>query len=352
MKEWALDLTLGGVALAALIPGVAWARRGWVALGVVAVAAVGGLVQRVLVPADLWTLPAYTGLQAEAGGLALWAVYALFARRAGAVVSGPPWLVAPLLGATLGEVPAAAILASSAADPAAASRLALAAAAGGLLGRVGDPAIVAMGARAPILLLAPLAALALLVARPRASDLRRTEGASWLPLGIAGAVAAASVALPLPIALGAGCLALGALALRRPGGLPWAWSELAWPLGCAALVLIVTVGGLPELVAMGLEITQGRLGRVPLWALTGVSGLFAALLDGPAAGLLGAATLDRALGLRDPALALAVAAGAALGGLGPLVAAGAVRKGLPRLLLTIAVGCAYVGLLGRWVRPL
>ncbi len=61
--------------------------------------------------------------------------------------------------------------------------------------------------------------------------------------------------------------------------------------------------------------------------------------------------MDRALDLRVPGLAVALAVGIGVGGLGPLVIAGAVREGFRRWVLAVVLAAIYVQLIDRWLQP-
>ena len=127
-------LVLGGV-LVLLAAGGLTRWRGQVALVLAVVACIIGYVLKILVPADVIYLPQWAGLAPESLGLVLAAAYGLLLRRLGGPsLRGPVALVAPLMGAGMGEVAAAATLGACATDGRAAGRLALAAAVALVLG--------------------------------------------------------------------------------------------------------------------------------------------------------------------------------------------------------------------------
>ena len=101
------------------------------------------------------------------------------------------------MGAGLGEIPAAAILSAGAKTPKGAARLALAAAGGGLIGRVGDPALLILAGDHPTLLagLVPLGIACALVARPSSDDLVLAEDGNRARTVVVFLVAVAAVVL-------------------------------------------------------------------------------------------------------------------------------------------------------------
>lgn len=356
-------LPIARVALAASVPLLLLALAGpWsrlrppAALLVAAVAVGGGLADGVLLPTDLWTLPGLVGLGPEAMAMIAWGLYGGLAAVAGGLrLPGPPLVGAFLAGATMGELGAAAALAGSARDRHGAARLALAAMGGAVVGRIGDPAVLALSGRVHSVAwaLVPLGIGMALVGAPRTTHVRPHHG-SVAVTGVTAATALAGTLLPgaLPWALGAGSLLLAVLAISARGGALFSDRELLgvllspffWALGSTVAVLVATAGGVPHLGALGLELVVDRVGP---WLLPGVaaaSALLAALLDGSAAGLLLAALVDRAAFYRGDGLALAAMAGAASGGLGPLIIAGGLRAGWWRWLVQVAmaVGWAWV----------
>jgi len=333
-----------------------WRRRRAVVALVLGLLAVGGaMVAGVLVPGDLVALPGLMGLSGGVGALLAWGAFGGLAAAAGGLrLPGPAVLVAAVSGALLGELGAAAALAAVARDRQGAARLSLAAMGGALLGRIGDPALVLLGDRLPggPLALAPLAVGMILIAAPRREHLQPGAG-SWAVTVVAGATALAAVLLPTQTALvlGLGAAAMGGVAALRQGPRllsdPALLGPLLWTAGGGLLALVATAGGIPGLAAQGIEEIVENLGHGFLPAAAGVSALLSALLDGPTASLLLTATLDRCLFIRGDSLALAVAAGAAAGGLGPLVVSGGLRAGALRWLLQVLLALAWVALVLR-----
>jgi hypothetical protein len=323
-----------------------WRLRG--AAAVALLAAIAGLVAGVLAPADVWVLPMYTGLQNELLLLLAWALFAAFARSVGLLrIPGPPVVVAVVLGALLGEIPAAAILSLAAKDKSAAARLALAAAGGGLIGRLGDPAMLLMGARQPqiVLTLAPLGLICAVLAWPKRGDLVAggVNGGlgglgRCLLLSIVG-IAALFPTFTLP-ALVLGTVALAIVSKHRRG--PIDLAAVAWSIVGLFLVLIAIAGGAPEHAARGIELVAEPLGAWFLPLITAAAAILSALTDGTAASLLCVSVMDRALSLRVEGTWAALAAGVAVGGLGPLIAAGALRQGSLRWLAQLVAAVVYV----------
>lgn len=338
-----------GIPLLALVL-VGWSRRWrWLGALVLALAGLAGAVAMGV--AGIFELPAimgWTGLTGPVGTVLLWSAFSVSAGLAvRRLPPGPPVLVALLTGAALGELGGALVFGRLAPEGAGRARLVLAAAAGGLAVRVGDPAALLLDVEQP-LLLAALGLLAGLVVLPRAADLpgpSRGEG-SLLPLLLAGLVSLSLVMVPalsLPL-LGLGAVVL--LVLGRPALDGELLGPLAWVCLGAVLVVLVAAAGIPEAAATGLEEVQELGGRWTQAVLAGLGLVLALLLDGPAAGLFTDATLRSALELRlsDPGLALA--AGLGLGGLGPLVLGRCLRAGWWRLGLQAVVVLGVLAVLG------
>lgn len=349
----AASLPLLGLALVGPFSRLRPPAAALLALGTVGAALGLGL----LLPSDLWQLPGLVGLQGEVLLLLAWGLYGGLASLAGGLrLPGPPLVGAFLAGTCMGELGAAAALAGAARDRAGAARLALAAMGGAMIGRVGDPAVLVLAGRVDsrFWTLVPLGLGMALVAAPRRAHLRE-HAAGSLPVtavtALVALVAAFAPALAGP-ALGGGVLALAGLALAsRAGGGPVDREALGrvlgpslWTLGSVVLALVATAAGLPLVAAEGLAQVMDQVGPVLMPLGVAVAALLSALLDGPAAGLLLAAFVDRAAFFRGDALALVAMLGAAVGGLGPLVVVGGLRAGLPRWLaqVALAIGWAWV----------
>lgn len=342
-------LVLGGV-LVLLAAGGLTRWRGQVALVLAVVACIIGYVLKILVPADVIYLPQWAGLAPESLGLVLAAAYGLLLRRLGGPsLRGPVALVAPLMGAGMGEVAAAATLGACATDGRAAGRLALAAAGGAMIGRVGDPGLLLLGARDPwaALLLAPVGLGMVVLAWPTRDLVEELPQGRLEVTVLAGIVGLLAMVPGLTLAaLTVGCLGAAALHARVRTRVAVSLGPLAWAIGSVALVLIATAGGVPEFAAAAMEQAEVYWGSVPLPVVTGMAGLLGMMLDAPAAALLGTAAVDRTLDLLAPeGLALAIAAGVGAGGLGPLVAAGGLRKGLPRWIVGVLLAVVWVAVL-------
>ena len=323
----------------------------WRLIGAVVVSVLGvgtGLGLGVLGLADLWVVPAGVGMTNTLVLHGAWCIFGALARTAGPLnISGPPWMIAMGMGAILGEVPAAAILSAGASSPAGAARLALAAAGGGLIGRMGDPAMLIMAEGHPEVMMAliPLGVLCALIARPSATDLVPAEAENKLRTALVAiiAVAAAIPVFTLP-ALLVGIVVLAVMAGDRRGHVDLAF--ILWTVLALILALLAIVAGLAEQIATGLE----AVGELADWmgppALAFLSAILAALTDGTALALLADGTLDRAASLNEPNLRLGLAAGIAVGGLAPLIASGSIRSGLRLWALQVLVAVLWVGL---WV---
>jgi len=296
---------------------------------------------------DLWVLPTGLGMGSSLVLMVLWIVYGAVARTLGPVaIPGPAWLTAILLGAGIGEIPAAAILSAGARTPRGAAKLALAAAGGGLVGRLGDPAMLILleGHPTAMLSIAPLGFVLAWIARPDVDDLIQPDAADprrmALVLGI-GAVAA------IPgLTLGAlvfGIIAMGLAAQGRKGHVEL--GVLAWQITALMLAVLAVAGGAPEQAATGLELIVETLGWWASPLLVGISALLSALSDGTAMAILCQGIVDRAMSLDAQHLVAPMAVGVAVGGLAPLIAAGALKAGWKLWLLQVAVavgwGCVW-----------
>ena len=200
---------------------------------------------------DLWVVPLGVGMGESLLLTLLWILFGAVARTAGPIcIPGPPWLTAVLMGAGIGEVPAAAILSAGAKTPAGAARLALAAAGGGMVGRIGDPAMLVLTQDSPstLLSMAPLGLLLAWLVRPSVEDLIAPAATSKVKVGLVISVAVVAT-LPGMTAVGlvVGILGLGLIAQAitdRSMALPA--ESIVTPLATG-----VAVGGLAPLIAAG-----------------------------------------------------------------------------------------------------
>ena len=283
--------------------------------------------------------------------LAGWGLMALGLRRLGGVGGvGPGMLGAFLGGAAFGALPVALGLAPGQ-PPARAARLALAAVAGGLCGPLGSAPLLLLWDRGVLALLWPLG-LALLAL----AALGRADAAGAAPQGPAPRILlAASVPLWLLALLGSPVLALGVgLALvwglaawQRPAGLlPGLRPALRLIAVCTCVLLLVPSGVL-DFLAWSLDDARVVLGGL-LELGFGLAGLaVAALVGGPALALAGALSVCSDPSSFVPGLRAALVAGAAVGGLAPvLVAAGprVLRAGVGRWALAALLLLAWLGL--------
>lgn len=302
----------------------------------------------ILVPTDLWVVPQGVQLAEPLMLVLLWTAFGAVARTTGPLaVPGPAWLVAMLMGAGLGEIPAAAILSASAASPKGAARLALAAAGGGLIGRVGDPAMLILASNHPALLagLVPLGIACALVARPSPDDLVLAEDGNRVRTAVVFLVAVAAL-LPqvAPWALMGGILALGLLAQDRRCLVDLA--GVGWQLCAVIVAVLAVVGGAAEQAAFGFEWAAEMADWMGPPVLTLVSAILTAFTDGTGMSIFAAATVDRAMSVDAMALLPALTAGIAVGGLAPLIAAGAVRSGLKIWLLQVGLAVLWAAAWG------
>ena len=300
----------------------------------------------ILAPSDVWVVPVGLGMNAALLTALMWTLFGAVARTAGPLdIPGPPWVVAMGMGACLGEIPAAAILSAGASSPKGAARLALAAAGGGLIGRVGDPAMLLLAGDHPVLLLAlaPLGVLMAFVVRPRREDVVETGQGNRARTAVVALVACVSLVPAFTAwALLAGMLGLGLLAQDRRGHVDLA--AVGWQLCAILLAIIAIVGGSAEQVAYGLEWGTELADWLATPVLTVAAALLTAFTDSMAMSVFFSGVLDRAASVDSAALIPGLTAGIAVGGLGPLIAAGSVRSGFGLWLvqLVLAVGWAVI----------
>jgi hypothetical protein len=318
-------------------------------LAAAVVIAVGGLSAGVglgvLGFSDLWVVPTGVEMDDALILIVMWCIFGSIARTAGPLsIPGPPWLMAMVMGATLGEVPAAAILSAGASTPKGAARLALAAAGGGMVGRMGDPALLILAAGHPLVMacLAPLGILCALLARPRSEDVVQPEAANTVRTWLVAVVALAAMVPGATVwALLVGIVGLSVMAGDRRGHVDLVTP--AWQLIGVLMALLAIVGGLAEQIATGLEMVAELAGWMGLPALTAIAALCTAMSDSTAMAVLNSGLLDRAVSLRSDDLRIALTAGVAVGGLAPLFAAGSVRAGLRLWLAQILLAIVWVG---------
>ena len=344
MNPIILAIVLSTLPLVLLGAAAGLRRRALVAGLIVLLTWLGGLIGGLLAWSDLWVLPTSSGMGDVLILLVLWSILGAVLRAGGPLfIPGPPMLVALVSGAVLGEVPAAAILAAGAQTRGGAARLALAAAGGGLIGRMGDPAVLLMSARDPsvLLYLAPLGVLLALLAAPRRQDLNAAAGVQMrrlVPLIAVAVVAcipgAALWALFCGIAIG--------LYQARTNLQRIELGYVGWMVSAMCLGLIAIAGGAPEMAATGLELVGEQMGSLGAPALTLAGAVLAALTDGTAAAVCGLGVLDRAMSIQVDGATLGLTCGLAVGGLGPLIAAGALRAGWKRWLLQVVVAVVFV----------
>ena len=314
---------------------VFWTRRwrwaGALAIGMLAVGI--GAWKKVIFVTDVGTLLTHGGLAEALSQLFLWTLYAILLRTHGRIpLRGHPMWLAPLMGALLGELAAAALLSSGARDPKAAARLALAAAGGAMIGRIGDPAILVMWSSdlSPVFLgLVGLGCVA--VASPQVDDLETDDADSLDPLLLGGVIAVAVLGMARELALEGLAVGCGLMLYQlRSRALSADLRPLGWLVGSVLVVLVATAGGVFSLGGQGLEELWSITGERTRLILSGGAVVLSALCGEQAASLVTEGLLLRSPGLQIADLHTSMAAGLAVGGLGPLVVAGALKHGLLR----------------------
>lgn len=349
MSGLLLNLWIAGALLVALAAAVR--RRGAVAMALAISAVAAGLARGFLVPEDLLHLPAWAGLSRECAAILAWGLWTAAAQMAPAPwLPGPRAVSAGLAGALFGEVSGAALAAGGVSDRRAAASLALAASAGGLLGRVGDPVLLALGDRVPLGWFVPLALILWAVAARGAPSERLPEGDRRVTaLGLVVALGAAALPSFAWLIVAVGAAALLGWGLKRGAARAPLAQQLGLALGSVVLVLVAISAGLVGLSARGLAEAVAFLGPAPPALLAAGGALVGGLLDGPATGLVAAALLDRSMDMTFLGFEVPIALGAAAGGLGPLLAVGAARAGARRWLLSMIVVALYAALIARWI---
>ena len=347
MPEYSLQVPWLAAPFLALVL-VGWSTR-WRWLGALVLGGVAsgiGLWKGALIPSDAVVLLEHGGLGPALAQLSLWTLFAVLLRAGDRpVFRGPPLLIAPVMGACMGELGAAAILSSSARDPKAAARLALAAAGGGMLGRIGDPAILVLWDKgiSPVVL-GLLGLICVAIAAPKPEDMVERGPVDPVIAGTCIAVAGLAVFPGMVLqGLAVGC---GVLLFQLRSGIRRVDPRpLCWMLGVSLTVLVALSGGVITLAGLGLEELQEIIGDRIMWALMGAGALMSTLCGGECASLLAESILSRRPGLQSDGLYTALAAGLAVGGLGPLVVAGALKEGLLRWgvqVLAVLGACALV----------
>ncbi|MGB0639573.1 MAG: hypothetical protein ACPGTU_09580, partial [Myxococcota bacterium] len=238
------------------------------------------------------------------------------------------------------------ILSASARDAKGGARLALAAAGGGMIGRMGDPAMLVFAESRPdiLMFMAPLGLLCALLARPRREDLIQGEQKNRTRTVLVAVVALVALIPGLTVvAIVSGIIGLAALSSDRRGPIEVGGS--LWHFGAVVLGIIAVVGGGVEQVAVGLEWAQELGGAWGAPALTLAAALLTALTDATAMSIVGQGVMDRALSLDAVGAAPAMAAGIAVGGLAPLIAARALRAGWRLWLGQVALAILWVAFL-------
>ena len=296
---------------------------------------------------DLWVLPAHLGMSSALVLTILWIVFGAVARAQGPVsIPGPAWVTAMLMGAAIGEIPAAAVLSAGARNPRGAAKLALASAGGGMMGRLGDPAtlILLEGHSQGMLWMAPLGVLLAWLARPSDEDLVHDEPAQ--PASIAMMIVFVALAAIPGLTFGIlifGILMLGVMAQRRAGQVDIGGS--IWQISAVILAVVAVAGGAPEQAAVGLELI---LETLDWWAsplLVAAAALLTALTDATAMAIVCQSIVGRAMALDPVLIVTPMTMGVAVGGLGPLLVAGALRAGwrlwLAQVSVAIVWGCIW-----------
>ena len=330
MEPFLRNLAVGG-GLLAVTALLALGRRRWWAAVLPLGGAVGLAVGLRWMPFE----PLAGAPVPEVATLLVWVLMGCAARVARPMLPRNAGLAALIAGGLMGDIAAMVLLAPRAPDGRTAARMACVASAGALLSPIGTPATLLLVGPAE---LAPVAALLALVAWPGA---RRLDG-SGSPTASILLVATAAAAAAWPhgsITAMAFCAALLAgLGLRAQRTLRLPWGRLLFLVAVSAVAWSARHAGLWEQAIAGVERVAGASWLDP--ALAAGAFLLAALVGEPTAALALASMLDTAAHPLPP-LALPLALGVGVGGLGPLLLSGArVREALVPLSLQLAVAAA------------
>ncbi len=339
-------------ALALACAGVGWWPR-WGGYAAAATALIAGIAAVVLGVVD----PLAPAVWASAWPaeplllLAGWGLLAVGVRRIGVGGGWGPSLVGAFLGgAALGGLPVALGLAADR-PPAQAARLAIAAIGGGLCGPLGSAPLLLLGGPELIGALWPLGlALGVLAASPPWGPpplARSTDSAARVLLFACLPLWALAVWGSPQWALIAGLvLVVGLTAWRRVGRITPSVQPALHLLGLLACVALLVPAGVLDFLAWGLDDARIVLGGL-LDAGFGLASLgLAALATGPALALTGALAICSDPTLFDPGLRAALVAGAAVGGLVPVMAwmgPGVLRAGAGRWALAVSALLVWLG---------
>ncbi len=273
----------------------------------------------------------------ELGTLSAWLLLGFAGRAARPMLPRSAGLAALVAGALLGDLAAVALLAPRAQDGRTAVRIALVASAGGLLSPIGTPVTLLLVSSAEV---APLAVLLALVAWPGGC---RIDGEGSAPASaLLAAIALFAAARPelAPLVLVVGSVVLGLMGRRSLGLSKLPFEALAWVGAITFVAWSVRHSGLFEQALVGIEMVEQRAWLDPL--LFGAAFVFGAVAGEPAGALVVASMLDTAAHPLPP-VALPLAVGLGVGGLGPLLLCrGPLREALLPLSLQVAVALAWL----------
>ena len=195
------------------------------------------------------------------------------------IVRGNAIWAAPVMGALMGEVPAAALLSANARDPSAAARMALAAAGGGLCGRLGDPALLLLWGQGLDPWLLGLLGFVCYNTSPERDDLKPSEEVD--PIALAACLVAFGFAVTQESVAQGLAIACGLLLFQLRGDVRSAdWKPLCWVLGSSVVVLVCVAGGGTTLAGLGLLEVEGMIGERMRMPMAGAAALLSAVLGG------------------------------------------------------------------------
>jgi hypothetical protein len=330
-----------------------WHKRfRWLWLCLCMVFSVGSaLYWQVILPSDLLTLHKSIDLGLPILTLIAWVYYGELIRINGGLNWKRSHQFLPVIcGALMGEIAATALLAPQAKSGSARVRVVLGTMAGSLLSPIGDANILLLAENIPNLqfYMIPLGLIGIILANPKSDDLKVSKNGLISPYIAFIPVLLLSFLPEYTLYILLECIVLLSLfSWKRVKGV--SHETALWMAILAAMIMISTAGGFPELVGLACEDIQlNYFMELPLiLALSGV--LSGIVVDGSISSIFTTAVMDRALDLTDPRFYFALSSGFALGGVFPLIIGRCFKQGIKKHLLFCLVGILYIWFVSLWL---